>query len=121
MKTMRWILLAVIALGAAGWVLARAEVGEESVGDSDVRALRRQIEQLQARLQTLEDRLAKVESAKPGTVPRIEILPRLPGTPPTYPIPSLPGQFGRHPSQPKFWGGREINGWDFYVVPCGEK
>jgi len=79
------------------------------------------VEQLQARLKVLEDRLAAVESPKPGSPPRILMQPKPPAVPPTSPTPSPPGSLGISLSQPKVWGQREINGWTYYFIPCGEK
>ena len=120
MKTIRWVLVAVLALGAMGWVLARAESGKPGGADSAVRALQKQVENLQARLRALEDRLGRVESGKPSTAPRIQILPKSPGSPGhTLPlVPVFPGGPGH---QPKVSGQREINGWDFYFIPCAGK
>ena len=71
-------------------------------------------------LRALEDRLGRVESGKPSTSPRIQILPKSPGSagltlPLTPDFPSGPGH------QPKVSGQREINGWDFYFIPCGKE
>ncbi len=124
MKVIRWIMLSVVALGAAGWMLARAEVGKRNDTVSDVGDLRQQIRQLQARLTRLEERLAEVESAKPGVGPKVEILPKSPGSPPTYLVPSLPGLLGKSQSQPKVWGvwgQREVNGWTAYFIPCDHR
>ena len=118
MKTIRWIALAIVALGAAGWMLAQAEADKQTEGDSDVRTLRKQVAQSQARLKTLEDRLAKVESAKPGVVPWTHILPKSPSAPPAYQVPVLPGPLGKREPQGKVWGQREVNGWTYYFIPC---
>jgi hypothetical protein len=121
MKTMRWIVLSMVALGATGWVIARAEVGRRTDGDSEVRALRQQVEQLQARLRVLEDRLATAESSKPGSPPRARVQPRSPGSPPAPHVPSPFGPLGDNQPQGQVWGHRDINGWTYYVIPCGGK
>lgn len=118
MRTIRWIGLVTITLGAAGWMLAQAEVAKHSDGEVDVRALRKQVEQLQQRLKTLEQRLTAVESPKRDLPPGILIRPKPPGSPPMDVVPSLPGPVGRGPSQGKIWGEREINGWPFYIIAC---
>ncbi len=121
MKTMRWIVLAIVVLGATGWMLAQAEVSRKAEGEAEVRALRKQVEQLQQRLETLGGRLADVESPKPGSPPRVMIQPKSPVSPPLYLVPSYPDQFHQGQPQPKVWGQREVNGWPFYLIPCGDE
>ncbi len=121
MKTMRWIVLTVIALGAVGWMLAQAGVSNRANGGSEEQDLRQQVDQLQARLKSLENRLAKLESAKPNITPKLRILPQPPGSPPSFLAPSLPNILGRNAQPPKVWGQREVNGWPVYVVPCGDR
>jgi outer membrane murein-binding lipoprotein Lpp len=119
MKTMRWMVLSAAALAVLGFLLARAEVARKPDFDPEVRALRQQVEQLQAQVKTLEERLAKVESSKASPpAPRIEILPRSPGAPPAIVIPPQSPLPGRSGQQPKIWGQGEINGWPFYFIPC---
>lgn len=118
MKTIRWSVLAVIALGAAGLLLARGDTMRTADADSEVRALRRQVEELQSRLKTLERRLAKVESAKPSVLPRIEIRPRSSNAPPIIFVPPQRDALKRSGQSPKTWGGGEINGWPYCYIPC---
>ena len=118
MKTIRWSVLAIVALSAVSLLLARGGATQTAGADSEERALRREVEQLQARLKMLEQRLAKVEPAKPGVVSRIEILPKSPGALLSIPMPPLPGQRDRSGQQPKIWGGGEINGWPYCYIPC---
>ena len=119
MKATRWIVLATVVLGAVSLVLTRAEVGKKADADSEVRALRQRVEQLQARLRKLEDRFTKLESVKPRSVPAIEVVPNPPSVPPSIFIPSQPGVQNRSGQQPKIWGQGEIDGWPFYLIPCG--
>jgi hypothetical protein len=118
MKTIRWSVLAVIALGAAGLLLARGDTVRTTDADSEVRALRRQAEELQSRLKTLEQRLTKVESAKPSVPPRIEILPRSSNAPPMILVPPHRDALKRSGQSPKIWGGGDINGWPYCYIPC---
>jgi hypothetical protein len=121
MKTRRWMVLSAAALAALGFVLARADVARTAGSDPEVRALRRQVEQLQSRLKAVEERLAKVESAKPSVLPRFEVLPRSSNASPMILLPrqrDLPERSGQ---SPQIWGQGEINGWPFYFIPCGGK
>jgi hypothetical protein len=111
----------VIAMVAAGLLLARAEVGKKADAKPKLHALSQQVEQLQARLRSLEDRLAKLEFAKSQSAPRIQIVPSPPSAPPPIFIPSASGVLNWSGQQPKIWGQGEINGWPFYLIPCAGK
>ena len=120
MKAMRWVLIGIATLSAAGLLLVRGEAVHGAGTDPEVCALRRQVDQLQTRLGTLEERLARVESTKPPSLPRCEVLPRSSNGPAVL-LPSqqlLPERSGQ---SPKIWGQGTINGWPFYFIPCGAK
>ena len=119
MKTMRWMVLSTAALAVLGFVLARAEMARKLEVDPEVRTLRQQVERLQARVKTLEERLARVESSKAlPTAPRIEVLPQFPSAPPAIQFLPQPDARSGPGQQPKIWGQGEINGWPFYFIPC---
>jgi hypothetical protein len=122
MKARNWLLLMIVTIGAAGLLLARGQVGQKAEAGSDVGALRKQVERLQARLKSVEDRLAELESAKQHTVPHIEIVPNLPGVPKSGLIPApTPNALNLLGPQPKIWRRGQINGWPFYLIPCATK
>lgn len=121
MKAIRWSGLALVALGAVGLLLARGEATRTAGADPEVRVLRRQVEQLQTSLKALEQRLAKVESARPSVLPRFEVLPRSSNAPPVIFLPHQRDSFERSGESPKIWGQGEINGWPFYFIPCDAK
>ena len=122
MKTMRWMVLSAAALAAVGFLLARAEEAQKPSLDPEVRTLRQQVEQLHARVKTLEERLARVESSKAAPpASRFEILPRSPGAPPSIQLLPQPSVRSGSGQQPKIWGQGEINGWPFYFIPCEGK
>ena len=118
MKAIRLSVLSIIALGAASLLLARGDTMRTADADSELHALRRQVEELQSRLKTLEQRLAKLESAKPSVLPHIEILPRSSNAPPMILVPPQRDALQRSGQSPKIWGGGEINGWPYCYIPC---
>lgn len=118
MKASSWLVLMVVAIVAAGLLLARGQVGQKVEAAPEVDALRQQVGQLQVRFKMLEDRLTKLESAKQHTVPHVEVVPNPPSLPPSIFIPSPLGVPNRSGQQPKIWGQGEINGWPFYLIPC---
>jgi outer membrane murein-binding lipoprotein Lpp len=121
MKTTHWFVLLAVALGAVGLALARADVANKTDAAAEVRMLRQQVEQLQARLKTPENRLAKVETARSSVAPRVQMLPQSPGSPPTLIAPPFSGLPGGSGPQPKLWGRREVNGWTAHFIPCGDE
>ena len=122
MKTRVWLTSGIVAVVTIGLFLARGENGLKPKADPETGALRQQIEQLQARLQKVEARLAQLESATSHAPPRFEVVPNPPGAPPSgfIPAPKFKGPSLSSPP-PKIWGEREINGWRFYLIPCGGK
>lgn len=100
-------------------LLDRGNAGTKEDAETELHAMRQQVKQLQAQLQVLEERLAEVEMARTATpTPRLEILPRKPGVPPTFNVPSLPELLG-NADRPKIWGQREVNGWTAFFISCG--
>ena len=86
-----------------------------------VQELRTQIIDLRAKIETLEGRTQSLES-------RVEQLKQSheqahSPTPLNFPVPapafSIPSVSAPRP--PTIWGQGEVNGWTYYVVPCGEQ
>jgi hypothetical protein len=102
-----------------GLMLLPAETTKKPDANTEMRALRQQIEQLQSRFKTIGDRLTKLEAVRSRAVSRIEVLPYPPGASPPVVVPSQPGVPNRSGQPPKIWGQGEINGWPYYLIPCG--
>ena len=116
MKSQMRLLSLLGALGVAVVVLAEGGPGEKPSASSEVQELRAEVAELRARLQTLEDRMRKLESTVENPKPSV---------PTPLNIPREKSLLFKVPSEskpsPKIWGEREVNGWTFYVVPCGQQ
>ena len=88
---------------------------------SAVGELRTQVEELLARVKSLEERSNRLEAM----LERLEQRRQPPGVPVPKPRGMPPDTFPGFPrsnrSQPKIWGEREINGWTFYLIPCQQQ
>ena len=111
------------ALGALTLALAGNGPERPVSADRENLELRNQVNELQRRLKTVETRLSALES----TVERLKTWHPLPGSPPLptpLEAPQPPSRFKEKVPEngqaPKIWGQRDINGWTFYVVPCGQ-
>jgi len=115
--------LMVVLLCAATSVglIAFAEItpGQKPPATNEVSEMRDQIKRLQAKVELLEYRTKSLESTveqlrrshTPAPAPMSLQLPAPPSA-----VPPL------HSSQPpKIWGQGEVNGWAYYIVPCGEQ
>ena len=116
MKKQLTLLLPLAVVGVAVLSFAGDLPNEKPAATPEVGQMQSEIADLRAKVQTLEDRLKSLESTvaqmkQPHLMPlfRPEPNSRL-STPPII-----------EPKPPKIWGEREINGWTFYIVPCGQK
>ena len=104
-----------LLLGAVGVALiALADnTPQNPVPATDVQALKNQITELQARVQSLEAETKNLESTvRTMQQPRMIPLLQQPGN--AFPLKVPPS----NSQQPKIWGQREVNGWTVYTVPC---
>lgn len=122
MKKQSILLLVAVVAGVAIISFAQSTPGEKPVANQKVAELQNQINDLQARVRALEGRMKGLEST-------VEELKRPPFLQPLTPQGENMLRFNPPASEPnpatsdfkppKIWGKREINGWTFYVVPCG--
>lgn len=115
MKRQTMLLLTMMVAGVAIISLAGSTTGEKPV-DPGLAEMRNEITDLRARIQTLEGRVKSLELtvAQPKRpVPTPLILP-LPGS--SRPQPTAPDS-----KSPKVWGEGKVNGWTYYIVPCGQQ
>lgn len=115
MKKQTMLLLPIVVAGAAIISLGGGTTGEKPV-DPGLAEMRNEITDLRARIQTLEGRIKSLEltvaqSKRP--VPKPLFVP-------------APGSSLLHPTAPdskppKIWGQGEVNGWTYYIVPCGQQ
>lgn len=122
MKKHRLFILVAAGVCAGAIAIAQTQTSPapNSAPDPAVSALERQVAALQATVKTLEARLAKVESELPpkGAPIPLQLIPNNPAvTPPANVNP--PGIVPGSGTPPKIWGSGEINGWTYYIVPCG--
>jgi hypothetical protein len=123
MKKQSVLLLLVVVAGVAIISFGQSTSGEKPLPNQQVAEMQNQINALQARIQALEGRMKGLESTvQQLKQPRLQPLTS-PGEnslwlnpPAASPKPPI---FDSKP--PKIWGEREINGWTFYIVPCGEQ
>jgi hypothetical protein len=137
-QTMLFALCAVV--GVAVFAFADGKPAESPSADSELAhmgiQLRGEIAQLQTKVAELEAKNQSLENRVKGLESKVEELshPHLmplnsqssiwtqPLQMPTIQVPLVVPEI-QVPStdQPKVWGEREINGWKFYVIPCGQK
>ena len=91
-------------------LLMVALAGNEPAADADAATLRKRIADLEARVKALESRLEKPGAA--ANLPAIQLPQPNAPQPDAVPFPSAGSGHG------KIWGKRQINGWNFYIVPC---
>ena len=112
------ILLFLCATTSVG-IIALAEVtpGQKPSATTEVSQMRDEIKRLQAKVELLEYRTKNLEST-------VEQLKRSHAPAPlTFqaPAPSLPVPPAHSSPPPTIWGQGEVNGWTYYIVPCGEQ
>lgn len=91
-----------------------------------VAELAKQVDDLQAKIKKLEQRLANLEKAKSiataapitgGSVITVpEVVPNFTRLPGIFAYP-LQGSFADPAHPPKIWGEGEFNGWKYYMIP----
>lgn len=115
MKKSFILLLLVTVAGAAIISLGQDTPGEKPAANGQVAEMQNRISELQSRIQSLEGQLKELKSTvKEMQRPRLQPL-TMPG-----PFAPLPKGLVAPSEPPKIWGEREINGWTYYIVPCGE-
>jgi hypothetical protein len=68
MKKNPWLVPTTVAIGMVGLMLLPAETTKKPDANTEMRALRQQIEQLQSRFKTIGDRLTKLEAVRSRAV-----------------------------------------------------
>lgn len=95
---------------------------KDSLGSSEIQALRNEVTELRTRVQQLEDREKNLESTV-ANLNRPHMTPlNSGGASPLFhsPVsPVLPAS--SETDSPKIWGERKVNGWTFYIVPCEQR
>jgi len=114
-KLMLLLLCAVTGVG----IIAFGEnpQGQKPSATAEVSQMREEIKRLQAKIELLEYRTKNLEST-------VEQLKRSQAPAPLNfqgPAPSLSVPPVSAPKPPTIWGQGEVNGWTYYIVPCGEQ
>ena len=116
MKKILFLLCSFVAVGLLVSALAASEKQSVPTGSkTDVGQLTQQIDSLQARIKTLEERLAKLE--KDRTFKAVTLPPSV-----VQPSPNsiqIPGAVADPNRPPNAWGEREFNGLKYYLIPLG--
>src|SRR5262245_41724321 len=102
----RWIFLSSVVVLTLGALALAGEGPDDPSSNGEVGRLRRQVKELQARVQQLERQVETLQSAKP---PRVQ---------PPNALPGLKLPFGS--DHPKTWGERNVNGTTVFTIPCGQ-
>jgi hypothetical protein len=105
-----------LALGVVVVTWAADAPKGKPVADPSVQELRAELTALRSEFLVLQERTKRLETT-------VEELKRAPS-----PVPlNVPGQksFLFTPDtggsqQPAIWGERQVNGWTYYIVPCGQ-
>lgn len=123
MKKQSILLLLIVVAGAAIISFGQSKPAEKPATNPEVAEMRNQINALEARVQALEGRMKGLESTvqelkRPHLQPLTSQGENLLWV---NPSPTQPKPPTSNPTPPKIWGEREINGWTFYIVPCGEQ
>ena len=108
-----------LGVALSGAIIAFAEVtpGQKPSSGTEMSQMRDEINRLKAKIELLDYRTKSLEST-------VEQLKRSrPPAPLTLqgPAPSLAIPPVGTPKPPAIWGQGEVNGWTYYIVPCGEQ
>jgi TolA-binding protein len=123
MKKQSILLLLVVVAGVVIISFAQGTLGEKPAASHEIAEMQIQINELQGKVQVLEGRLKGLESTvQELKTPHLQPL-TLPGGNSSWfnSSAALPKPPTSDSTPPKIWGEREINGWTFYIVPCGEQ
>jgi hypothetical protein len=108
------------AMGIAVISFADGTPGEKSPANPESQELRGEVAALQARIQSLEGQMKSLES----TVAQLKQPPHpmpLSAPPANLLWRNQPSDSQPPKASPKVWGEKEVNGWTFYIVPCGQQ
>ncbi len=114
---MKKILFLLCSLAAAGLILSALAAGEKqqaaASSNADVQKLTQQVDSLQAKIKTLEERIAKLEK---WNVMKVVTLPPLAANPSPQST-MIPGANTDPNRPPNAWSEREFNGMKYYLMP----
>jgi hypothetical protein len=91
---------------------------------TDVVLLRGEIQRLQSKVSTLENRIDELQKAAAQNTATQPFILQITNTPPFVQVPGRQPVISRdfadpnHP--PKIWGEGECNGWKYYIIPLNE-
>jgi hypothetical protein len=115
------LMLLCAAMGVAIVAFAQMTPAQKPAAPAtpDVSKMQDDIKRLQAKVEMLEFRTKGLES----TVAQLKRSPSPAPVPMSFQAPGTSLSFPTmQPSQPpKIWGQGEVNGWTYYIVPCGEQ
>jgi hypothetical protein len=113
MRTLNLFSIGCLAVGlvvVGSWNSLRGE--ESSNPEQPIAELKQHIDGLQARIKALEQRIEKLEAAKPSSVQVLQA-PKLPPSTTAPPMITAP----RPDQLPNGWQEREFNGMKYYLIP----
>jgi hypothetical protein len=91
--------------------------------DSDKNSPATDLDRLQEKITALESRLKNLEQQRQTPAPLIyapRVQPQIQTPPMEFTHPFSPPS-AENSRRPKIWGEGEINGWKYYLIPCGTR
>jgi hypothetical protein len=113
MKTRFLVLTTATALVTGAFAVAGTE--------SDKNSPATDLDRLQKKITALESRLKNLEQQRQTPAPLIyapRVQPQIQTPPMEFTHPFSPPS-AENSRRPKIWGEGEINGWKYYLIPCG--